>query len=407
MATADPVEEDNFKLELNRVREKVETKFQELTECLNERKNELLRQLDEILSCYESYRIEFVKVNEKKIALERSKSWNESELSNSPIQSVQENILLLINTELKLMKTPKQPNTVNLCCDNNNKLLEEVRKFGKLVETVKNDIYYTKRTQPVINACEKGMGDEQLLSPFGVVIDHSTNNIYVADNANHCIKVFDSTAKYLFKFGHLGEEGKMKCPRGLAISGNRIIVSQSNLILNYHLDGKFISRINKYWGGELDSLRGLTTDTINGDIYVCNNSNNLVLIISKNFTFISQFGKDSLKHPRDVKITEEFIFVLDEHNPCLHLFDRNHNLQKSVISLGIGNQVVNSHFFCLDRNGNILISDYDSNNISIFNSEYKPIHKISVSQSPIGITLDNMSRVIVVCQSEKFCLQIF
>ena len=87
MATAAPVEEDNFKLELSRVREKVITKFLELTECLNERKNELLRQLDEILSGYESYRNEFVRVNEKKKALERSKSLNESELCNSPVCS--------------------------------------------------------------------------------------------------------------------------------------------------------------------------------------------------------------------------------------------------------------------------------------------------------------------------------
>lgn len=409
MATADPGEEDNFKLELSRVREKVVTKFRELEECLNERKKKLLRQLDEILSCYESYKNEFLRVNEKKIALERSKSLNESQLSNSPIQSIQENILLLINTELKAMKVPKQPNLVSLCRDNNKKLLEEVSKFGTLIETVKSDIDYTNKTRPVLSVCEKGSGDGQLLNPYGVVIDRNTNNIYIADNATHCIKVFDTTGKYLFKFGDLQGEGKLSCPRGLAICGNRIIISQNVCILNYQLDGKFVSKIGKSGNGELEfnSLRGLTIDVINEDIYVCDCYNNRVQIISKDFKFKSEFGRDTLQYPRDVKVTEEFIFVLDESNPCLHLFDHIHNPQKSVISQGRGKQVTSSHLFYVDRNGNILISDYDLNIISIFNSVYEFIHKISVSKSPIGLTLDYLDRVVVVCQSGKECLQIF
>ena len=45
--------DDNFILELNRVKEKVRTRFIELTECLSERESELMRELDEILSSYE------------------------------------------------------------------------------------------------------------------------------------------------------------------------------------------------------------------------------------------------------------------------------------------------------------------------------------------------------------------
>ena len=295
---------------------------------------------------------------------------------------------------------------VSLCCENEKKMLEQVDKFGRLVETVESDIEYTKKTQPVMSVCGEGSGDGQLLSPFGVAIDPNTNNIYVADNVSCCIKVFDSAAKYLFKVGHLAREGKMYCPRGIAISGNSFFISRNSCILKYHLNGKFVSRIGECGDGELEfnSLRGLTIDTIHEDIYVCDYDNNRVQVISKDCTFKSQFGRDLLKCPRDVKITEELIFVLDERNPCLHLFDRNHKLQNSVIPLG--NQVASPHFFCVDRNGNILISGYRSN-ISIFNSKYESIHRISVSQSPIGLTLDNMDRIVVVCQSEKYCLQIF
>ena len=66
MATANPLREDNYELKLSRVREKIKTKFVELIDCLKARESELLRELDNILTSYLSYRSELEKVNEKK-----------------------------------------------------------------------------------------------------------------------------------------------------------------------------------------------------------------------------------------------------------------------------------------------------------------------------------------------------
>ena len=66
MATANPLREDNYELELSRVREKIKTKFVELIDCLKARENKLLRGLDNILASYLSYRSELEKVNEKR-----------------------------------------------------------------------------------------------------------------------------------------------------------------------------------------------------------------------------------------------------------------------------------------------------------------------------------------------------
>ena len=56
MATANPISEDNFVLELNRVKENVVSKFREISEHLYEKKNELLRQINTILVSYQSYK---------------------------------------------------------------------------------------------------------------------------------------------------------------------------------------------------------------------------------------------------------------------------------------------------------------------------------------------------------------
>ena len=409
MATANPLRDDNYELQLSRVRENIKTKFVELIDCLKARESELLRELDNILASHLSYKSELEKVNEKKIALERTKSILQNELPNSPIKSVHEDCIGRVNTELKSIKTPKGPGTFTFECDSN-KMLAELNKLGKLVEKVRSGIDYKSKKHPLVSVCKKGNGMEQLNNPLGVTVDNKTGNIYVADQSNNCVKVFDSTGKFLFKFGDNEGEGKMNCPRGVAIYGDRILITQgNNCILNHQLNGKFIPTFNGLGRGELEFNYpfSLTIAESNGDIYICDRYNNRIQILNNDLYFKSQFGKAKLKYPRDVKLSKEYIYVLDTSNPCLHLFNYNHILQKSVISRGKGLEVINPYCFFVDQTENILISDRDSNSINIYNTEFQLFHKISVSPSPVGITVDNRGRVIVVCQTGKNCLQIY
>ena len=269
---------------------------------------------------------------------------------------------------------------------------------------------YKSKTQAIISVCDRGSGNEQFNYPLGVTIDHSTGNIYVADQDNHCVKVFNNTAEYLFKFGDNRGEGKMYYPRGLVICCNTILISQFNdHILVYQLDGKFVSRIGSSGSGDLQFKYpfGLTTDETNNDIYICDYTNNRIQIISQNSHYKSQFGKDLLHCPLDIKLYKDNIFIIDESNPCLHIFNKDLELQKSVITRGRGQQVIYPYFFFIDKFGNILISDCDSNSILILNSEFEFIHKISTSNLPMGITMDKEDRIIVACHSVNNLLQIF
>ena len=408
MATANPMREDNYELELSRLRENIKTKFVELIDCLKARESELLRELDNILASYLSYKSELEKVSEKRIALERTKSIHQNELANSPIKSVHENVISILNKELASVKTPIEPKMLTFECGSN-KMLAELNKLGKLVEKVGSGIDYKSMKQPLVSVCKKGKGVEQLNKPLGVTVDNKTGNIYIADHMNNCVRVVDSTGKYLFKFGDNEGEGKMNYPMGVAIYGDRILITVYSCILNYQLNGKFISRIGSLGRGELefDYLFSLTIDESNGDIYICDRNNNRIQMLNSDLSFKSQFGNDTLKHPRDVKLSKEYIYVLDESNPCLHLFSFNHILQKSVISRGEGMEVIDPLFFFIDQIENILISDYSSSSIHIFNTEFQLIHKIPVSNYPTGVTVDKQGRVIVVCQADKDCLQIF
>ena len=410
MATAYPQAtehgDDNFVLELNREKDKVRTRFIELREILTETEKKLMKALNDILSSYNSYQTEIKRMNEQKLDIANIRNALMTVVPTSPpLKSFHEKILQDLNEQLKQLRTPVKPKLVSFVCDKE-KLLTEVNELCKLVERV-SEIDYKSKTQSIISVCDKGTGNEQLNYPWGVIVNHNTGDIYVADFYNHCVKVFDNTAKYLSKFGDGKGEGKMSHPRGLLIRGNRVFVSHDHCILVYELDGKFVSRIGNRGSGELqfNSPWGLSTDESNNDIYICDYSNNRIQIISENLQYKSQFGKDTLYHPRDITLYKDNIFVLDKSNPCLHIYNKDLVLQKSVVTRGEGQQVISPYSFFIDKFGYILITDYSSNSILILNSDFKFVHKISVAE-PKRITMDEGDRVIVTSAVSK-CLQIF
>ena len=412
MATAYPQAtehgDDNFVLELNREKDKVRTRFIELREILTETEKKLMKALNDILSSYNSYQTEVKRMNEQRLELENIRNAQMTAVPTLPaVRTFHEKILQDLNEQLKQLRTPVKPKLVSFVCDKG-KLLTEVNELSKLVERV-SEIDYKSKTQSIISVCDKGKGtrNEQLSYPWDVTVNHNTGNIYVADFYNHCVKVFDNTAKYLSQFGDGKGEGKMSHPRGLLIRGNRVFVSHSSCILVYELDGKYVSRIGSEGFGKLqfNGPWGLSTDESNNDIYICDCSNNRIQIISENLQYKSQFGKVTLYRPSDITLYKDNIFVLDDSNPCLHIYNKDLVLQKSVVNRGERQQVINPYSFFIDKFGYILITDYSSNSILILNSEFEFVHKISVTK-PTGITMDEEYRIIVTSAVSK-CLQIF
>ena len=170
MATANPVEvivrEDNFELELKRVRENVKSTFLEMFECLKRRENELLSKLDKIIESYYSYRDEIVKVTQQRNDFENLKVLNEQQLQTSSLKAFIEASLREINKELNLLKEPTQPQMVRFVCDNNKRLLSEIAKLGKFVDNTRID--YKSKVDSVVSVCKRGKGTDQLYNPHGV-----------------------------------------------------------------------------------------------------------------------------------------------------------------------------------------------------------------------------------------------
>ena len=204
MATANPIVEDNYELELSRVRNKIITTFREFSECLKKREQVLLKELDDILGCYHSYKLKIEKMREKKTALEHTKSLIAQQPNLSPIQNVHQDILTRLNTELETIEIPKQPQ-MRYYVSNSNILLDEVKKLGELVEReLSSKVDYKSKIKPVVSVCSMGKTMNKLYGPRAVTVDNTTGNIFVADTGNNCVKVFDDSGKIMYKFGDVG-----------------------------------------------------------------------------------------------------------------------------------------------------------------------------------------------------------
>ena len=183
MATANPSPpdrgEDNFVLELRRVREQIKQKFIELIDCVKARECKLLEELDTILASYQSYRDEFGKQKEKKQDLEKTKDILEGKMKISTVKGSYKKVIKQTVEELNSIKFPLQPKVVEFSCDSNI-MLVEINKLGKLIEN-RTNIDYKSKVHPVVSICDEGNGMKQLWNPWGVTVDSKTGNIYVVD----------------------------------------------------------------------------------------------------------------------------------------------------------------------------------------------------------------------------------
>ena len=246
---------------------------------------------------------------------------------------------------------------------------------------------------------------------YSIAIDSETNNIYVCDGGNNRVQVFKESLEFLFTLCD-----KMNTPYGICIYLNRVYVThiRANSLTVYSTEGKYIESVGREGNKELEFIlpKGVVVSIVNNLIYICDSWNFRIQCLNLNLTFNSFIPNVNL--PRDIKITPQDIVVLTERSPCIRFYDYSHQLIREIITQGEGNQVIRPVYFCLDRELNILITDFSTNTVLIFSHRGEMLYKLGKSGegrgdfiSPTGITTDREGRVLVVSHNPEHCIQIF
>ena len=248
---------------------------------------------------------------------------------------------------------------------------------------------------PVVKIDGKNSSEEGMFGfPFGVAVDYQAGNIYVSEYCNNRIQVFDSNGRYLYNF----RENK-NFPDSIAISENRVFISQynSNCVSVHDLNGTLITQLGSIGQSRLQCPTGIAINEMNGDIYVCNHDNNRIQMFCKDLPLKSLFGRGIVEKPRDIKLTNEFIYVLCHYEPFLYSFTYDLTQTHNTAISSISRHLKSPYAFCIDGSGLFIISDYNEDVILIFNQRGESVRTITDCVSlPLGVTLDSKGRIIVV-----------
>lgn len=139
---------------------------------------------------------------------------------------------------------------------------------------------------------EIGVGD--LSRPTGLAINPATGNIYVADTAEHDIKVFSDAGKLVNIIGRQGDvESTFNAPTHLAFVDGRLLVTDTlnARVQVFDSDGKFLRTLGKrgLYLGNMVRPKGVTADSA-GNIYVIESFHDYLLIYDSAGEFLLPIG---------------------------------------------------------------------------------------------------------------------
>ena len=325
-----------------------------------------------------------------------------------------------IDTKIRQLEFVAREVEVVFECDTL-QLEETISALGQLVEREIVPIpNYPALIQPQISSGKKGRDLGYFDCPKGIAFDERTQLIYVANEnlslTNSSISVFSVEGGYIDTFC----EGQVKCPEGIAISGDRVYVSDSYLhaIFHFKLPGfQLVTKVGKQGTGkgEFSSPRQLTV-AANGSVFVADLGNNRVAVMTDKLKYQRSISHASMTEPYDVRILDNKVFVLSRRdNPCLHVFSQSGEKLRSLITRGTeGNEQIKSGYsFCFDRQRNILISDLRDNRIKVFSQEGALLHRMGDTKSedkiirPRGIAVTHDNKVICASSGTNCGLHIF
>ncbi len=176
-----------------------------------------------------------------------------------------------------------------------------------------------------------GDGDGQIDLPTAVAMD-SQELIYITEERNHRISIFDTSGAFLGKWGEFGSgDGQLDGPSGIAIDArdNVFIVDQNNnRVQKFTADGQYLLQWGE-WGdssGQFNLPWGATVDS-KGYVYVADWRNDRIQKFTGEGDFVAAFGQSGdgvgqFQRPSAVAVDQEgHIYVADWGNERVQVLD--------------------------------------------------------------------------------------
>jgi len=243
----------------------------------------------------------------------------------------------------------------------------------------------------------------QMVWPAAIAID-SQQRLYVSDEWNHRITVFDTKGNVLDEWGTLGSgDGQLNRPSGLAFDAeeNLLVVDALNhRVQRFTKAGRFLAKWGTYGvgPGQLNMPWGVAVNAA-GEVYVTDWRNDRVQKFTARGEFLLQWGYSGegdgeFNRPAGIDVDREGdVYVVDWHNNRIQIFDA---VGRSITKLA----------------GDATLSSWGKELLEV-HPEMQEQRRVAKDLSqekrfrlPRGVKVDHQNRVIVV-DSTRGRLQIY
>ena len=385
-------EENVFK----RVRRQIEELFDSLIEKVNERREVLLRQLNQWEEEFNRTRASFIQSLEE---MKRERTEMEELLSklkmNQARTSMEKGIADL--SAVISEKEKKLYYQVRFVC-NRNDLELKISKFGSLSKETDNVLVrnYTQLSKPEKVFGTFGKGKGEFTDPRGVEIDNNNQRIFIADAINSCIQVWSMEGEYLSEFG----KDFFQDPWEIVLCDNCIYISDiyghslSKWCLN---TSTFVKKSKTSQGpapGQLYSPTGLDIDE--EELFVVEFGNKRISVFDLNLEFKRIMAANAIANSYCLRVSDNTIYIL-ETTGVIKLFSKTDVLLKTIPKLPVFSDDV--WFFNFDMHLNFLITDYRNKSLFILSPEGDLIHSVSFSKyglnKPFGVDIGKCGTIVL------------
>ena len=287
----------------------IHSTFDRIIGAATERRDQLLVQLNDMKLDYlnkeETRKKQFSEL-EKMI-----KQLKEMSIEQNPILKLQEEQVKNLVEQLKTYEKSTPVPFPGVSTDGLESLMEQLRGCGSVEEVGRT---YKERINPVKKFGKYGEKKGELYYPSGLTL-YRNESIYIADTGNNRIQIFSTAGKFVAEFG----KEQLISPHSIALSDKWVFVSDYSreAVFKFQItNNKYVCQSAK---GELNRPYGITVDT-NGEVLVADCRNNRIAVLNSELKLVRKIGKDKLKHPCDVKINKNNIFVADNNNSISVLY---------------------------------------------------------------------------------------
>ncbi len=226
-----------------------------------------------------------------------------------------------------------------------------------------------------------GTGDGQFDQPADVAVHTASGRIYVTDNDNNRIQVFDSTGLFVLEWGTTGSgDGQFFGPTGIAINqstGDVYVVDAGNRrVQRFSASGDF----ELTWGeeGEDDDQfftpAYLDINQSTGDVYVADSSFYRVQQFTAEGTYVRKWGfvgtgDGQFLFPTGIGVNSATgqVYVADLGNNRIQRFSATGAFETKWGSAGSGNGLFSTPIgVTLDSAGRVYVTDNGNSRVQVF-----------------------------------------